>query len=679
MAADPDEVLGRLLLQRATAADCFALQEARRAQELAAELLVRTDWAAAGRRLRRGVQCACARSAAAAAAAAISCCAGSLEGCAAGEPEAKRRRVQQPRRLELDPALDGIAAGEALAAELIAAGARPRELAAWCQALLVAAADLLPVGAAQLTGQGALARLVEDEAQASWDAARGSLGGPDFVTHRMRIENRLHSRILWQVRLSPRLGQPGGYCEATGMHLGSRSTLLVTRADTQRLSHLALAAAVACDDPEQVMQELLEACPPSMSDVPAPEVPNTRKCHRDKGWLGRLQHDPALQRAILAEREAVARAQLPSKKEERRVFERAMHVFKGQNYNERLREQRFLGSGTVPFMPFCQLGSPEACKQANGELCSSIHLHKLVTLSTKEQMGDCPYLDACRRMHNCDYIHYKLIPPEGTDLKRHKTNYSQWMIQKRSTDGRPVPLSLGMSQKPLLGAQWIRCDIRSFDMRILGKFQVIMADPPWDIHMELPYGTVSDDEMRRLDLGALQDDGVLFLWVTGRAMELGRECIRRWGYTLRQELVWIKINQVQRLTRTGRTGHWLNHSKEHCLIAIKGNPQLNAGVDCDVLATEVRETSRKPDEVYGMIERLCPDGRKLELFGRNHNIRDGWVTLGNQLAGVHIIEPQLKAQYNRYVEEEISRLDAADSDHSRRVALPEPPKAKTKV
>ena len=25
-------------------------------------------------------------------------------------------------------------------------------------------------------------------------------------------------------------------------------------------------------------------------------------------------------------------------------------------------------------------------------------------------------------------------------------------------------------------------------MNALGKFSVIMADPPWDIHMELPYG-----------------------------------------------------------------------------------------------------------------------------------------------------------------------------------------------
>jgi hypothetical protein len=33
--------------------------------------------------------------------------------------------------------------------------------------------------------------------------------------------------------------------------------------------------------------------------------------------------------------------------------------------------------------------------------------------------------------------------------------------------------------------QWIECDIRHLDFSILGKFDVIMADPPWDIHMNV--------------------------------------------------------------------------------------------------------------------------------------------------------------------------------------------------
>ena len=33
--------------------------------------------------------------------------------------------------------------------------------------------------------------------------------------------------------------------------------------------------------------------------------------------------------------------------------------------------------------------------------------------------------------------------------------------------------------------QWVQCDLRKLDMSVLGKFAVVMADPPWDIHMEV--------------------------------------------------------------------------------------------------------------------------------------------------------------------------------------------------
>lgn len=60
-------------------------------------------------------------------------------------------------------------------------------------------------------------------------------------------------------------------------------------------------------------------------------------------------------------------------------------------------------------------------------------------------------------------------------------------------------------------------------------FSVVMADPPWDIHMELPYGTLTDAEMRALRIGDLAESGVLFLWVTGRVMEVARHCMEIWG------------------------------------------------------------------------------------------------------------------------------------------------------
>lgn len=188
---------------------------------------------------------------------------------------------------------------------------------------------------------------------------------------------------------------------------------------------------------------------------------------------------------------------------------------------------------------------------------------------------------------------------------------------------------------------------------------------------------MTDDEMRSMPIPMLQDEGLLFLWVTGRAMEVGRECLRVWGYTRVDEVVWVKTNQVdklsllifthlfsnnpqpttqlQRVIRTGRTGHWLNHTKEHMLVGVKtvvdastGKLKMpawvNRGLDTDVIVSEVRETSRKPEEVYGMIERMCPGGRKIEIFGRSHNTRPGWLTLGNQLGADQIFEEDLAAR-----------------------------------
>ena len=47
--------------------------------------------------------------------------------------------------------------------------------------------------------------------------------------------------------------------------------------------------------------------------------------------------------------------------------------------------------------------------------------------------------------------------------------------------------------------------------------------------------------------------------------------------------------------------------------------------------SEIREKSRKPDELYQLIELIFPWAQKAELFARNHNLRRGWFSLGNQL------------------------------------------------
>uniref|UniRef100_A0A8D0CL67 mRNA m(6)A methyltransferase n=1 Tax=Scleropages formosus TaxID=113540 RepID=A0A8D0CL67_SCLFO len=208
------------------------------------------------------------------------------------------------------------------------------------------------------------------------------------------------------------------------------------------------------------------------------------------------------------------------------------------------------------------------------------------------------------------------------------------------------------SDSDTFGFQWICCDIRYLDVSILGKFAVVMADPPWDIHMELPYGTLTDDEMRKLNIPILQDDGFLFLWVTGRAMELGRECLSLWGYERVDEIIWVKTNQLQRIIRTGRTGHWLNHSKEHCLVGVKGNPQgFNRKLDCDVIVAEVRGSTHNFS--YLTIPPRCippaSGTRKIELFGRPHNLQPNCQKFHNSYIQKHnytvsIIQKKIRLQ-----------------------------------
>lgn len=104
------------------------------------------------------------------------------------------------------------------------------------------------------------------------------------------------------------------------------------------------------------------------------------------------------------------------------------------------------------------------------------------------------------------------------------------------------------------------------------------------------------------------------------------------------------------------------------------------------LSLQVRSTSHKPDEIYGMIERLSPGTRKIELFGRPHNVQPNWyvcvvcvhwickwgmwvffhflsvlffslrVTLGNQLDGIHLLDPDVVARFKkRYPDGVISK------------------------
>ena len=321
-------------------------------------------------------------------------------------------------------------------------------------------------------------------------------------------------------------------------------------------------------------------------------------------------------------------------KESKQMGSEIQDLLNAKSVMEQLKLQNFKSAGGSQLREFCSHKTKDDCRRARNskKACSKLHFHRIVHPHTDQSLGDCSFLNTCFHMETCKFVHYSI--DDSID-------------EPEALPRRSIAIKSALPRTKLISPQWINCDMRYFDMSVIGKFAVIMADPPWDIHMELPYGTMGDDEMRQLNIPALQDEGYIFLWVTGRAMELGRECLTLWGYEHVDELIWVKTNQLQRLIRTGRTGHWINHGKEHCLVGVKGNPTVNRGIDTDVIVAEVRATSHKPDEIYGVIERLSPGTRKVELFGRMHNCQPNWMTLGNQLDGVNIIDEDIAASFHR--------------------------------
>eukprot|EP00879_Flechtneria_rotunda_P014588 GHRR01015245.1.p1 GENE.GHRR01015245.1~~GHRR01015245.1.p1 ORF type:complete len:458 (+),score=121.45 GHRR01015245.1:224-1597(+) len=180
-------------------------------------------------------------------------------------------------------------------------------------------------------------------------------------------------------------------------------------------------------------------------------------------------------------------------------------------------------TGGAAVREHCPYLTKEACRNAidSQYACPRLHQKKILYPWTDESLGNCSFLDTCRDVRRCKFIHYELDPEPD-------------LLDSAAGEGGLMPLAVPNYLKALPSPQWIKCDIRTFDWSILGKFGVIMTDPPWEIHQDLPYGTMSDQELLGMGIKDLQDDGVIFMWVTG-------EC--DWNVCLQQmrvQLAYIK-------------------------------------------------------------------------------------------------------------------------------------------
>lgn len=180
--------------------------------------------------------------------------------------------------------------------------------------------------------------------------------------------------------------------------------------------------------------------------------------------------------------------------------------------------------------------------------------------------------------------------------------------------------------------------LRSADGR---QFACILADPPWQFmnrtgkiapeHRRLArYGTMGADLICTLPVAEISAPVChLYLWVPNALLPEGLKVMSAWGFHYKSNIVWRKIRKDGGSDGRG-VGFYFRNVTELVLFGIRGKNArtLQPGrTQVNYLESRKREHSRKPDELYPIIEACSPSPR-IELFARG--TRPGWTVWGNE-------------------------------------------------
>jgi N6-adenosine-specific RNA methylase IME4 len=176
--------------------------------------------------------------------------------------------------------------------------------------------------------------------------------------------------------------------------------------------------------------------------------------------------------------------------------------------------------------------------------------------------------------------------------------------------------------------------------KVAGHYATILADPPWQFQNRT--GKMAPEHRRLLRYPTMEFNEILdlpvrhfaaarshlYLWVPNALLAEGLQVMRHWGFSYKSNLVWYKIRKDGGPDGRG-VGFYFRNVTELVLFGVRGSLRtLKPGrTQVNLLRTRKREHSRKPDEIYDIIER-CSPGPFLELFARFP--RAGWRQWGNE-------------------------------------------------
>lgn len=155
-----------------------------------------------------------------------------------------------------------------------------------------------------------------------------------------------------------------------------------------------------------------------------------------------------------------------------------------------------------------------------------------------------------------------------------------------------------------------------------GKYQTILADPPWKYGKGWGWGAGEYYSLMKLeDICKFKipsaKNAHLYLWCPNGILESGLKVMESWGFKYKTCITWAKNRSI--------FGYYFKGQTEQLLFGVKGKLPPNNRKQTTLLRAKIRKHSQKPDEIYGIIEKVSPFPR-IELFARNK--RKGWDSIG---------------------------------------------------
>ena len=174
-----------------------------------------------------------------------------------------------------------------------------------------------------------------------------------------------------------------------------------------------------------------------------------------------------------------------------------------------------------------------------------------------------------------------------------------------------------------------------------GQFATILADPPWQFmnrtgkmapeHKRLRrYNTMTFDEIAALPVGALaKPKSHLYLWCPNALLLEALTIMKSWGFTYKTNIVWSKVRKDGGPDGRG-VGFYFRNVTELLLFGVKGHLRTfpPGRRQVNIVMSRKQEHSRKPDQVYPIIE-SCSPAPYLELFARERV--KGWTQWGDEV------------------------------------------------